>query len=84
MKPISDQDVVFSNNKEVIVKHESKKTIYFIYIKEGEVKNYRSKMSKESLNARVYELKRMREPASKKSFEESQDEIEDINIPKEN
>lgn len=54
-----------------------------MYIKDGEVKIYKTKLSKESLNARIYELKKMREPASKRSFEDSEDETEEKNIPKE-
>mgnify|MGYP000499930160 CR=1 FL=1 len=83
MKPIRKEDVAFKDNKEVIISYVHRRQTHYIHIKNGDLRIYRSKMSREAKQSKYSELKKMREPASRRSFEDSLDEIEDNSIPKE-
>lgn len=84
VKQISDEQIITNKANEVLVEASSGDNIVYFHIVKGVVKMYQAKHSKEAIRSRLFELKFMREPSGKESFERSENEVDDDEIKPEN
>lgn len=84
VKQIAEEQIIVSDSKQVLVETNSGDNIVYIHITNGVVKMYFAKQSKQAIKARLFELKHMREPSDKESFENSENEFDDDEIKPEN